>query len=42
MTPTAVTAAFTRAGEQAFRIGNVVRADGEPRVRYDGKLDLAW
>ncbi len=38
----AVMAAFTRAGEQAFHIGNVVHADGEPCVVYDGKLDLAW
>jgi phosphoribosylformylglycinamidine cyclo-ligase len=38
----AVTAAFTRAGEKAFRIGNVVRAAAGPRVFYDGTLDLAW
>ncbi len=36
----ALTAAFTRAGDQAFAIGKVVRAAGEPRVTYDGKLDL--
>ena len=34
--------AFTQAGEKAVGIGSVVRADGEPRVVYDGKLDLAW
>ena len=37
----AVTKAFTDAGEKALAIGEVVRADGEPRVVYDGKLDLA-
>ena len=37
----AVTAAFTRAGETAYAIGQVVRAAGEARVIYDGKLDLA-
>ena len=31
--------AFTRAGEQAVRIGSVVRRE-EPRVVYDGTLDL--
>jgi phosphoribosylformylglycinamidine cyclo-ligase len=36
----AVAQAFTQAGEQATVIGNVVRADGEARVVYDGKLDL--
>jgi phosphoribosylformylglycinamidine cyclo-ligase len=36
----AIAAAFTRAGEQAFAIGKVVRAADEPRVSYDGKLDL--
>ena len=36
----ALTAAFTRAGDQAFAIGKVVRAAGEPRVTYDGKLNL--
>jgi phosphoribosylformylglycinamidine cyclo-ligase len=34
-------AAFQQAGEQANVIGEVVRASGEPRVRYDGRLDLA-
>jgi len=33
-------AAFTAAGEHALPIGKVVRAAGEPRVVYDGKLDL--
>jgi phosphoribosylformylglycinamidine cyclo-ligase len=36
----AVTQAFTQAGEQAVSIGSVVRAAGEPRIVYDGKLDL--
>jgi phosphoribosylformylglycinamidine cyclo-ligase len=36
----AVAAAFTRAGERTFRIGKLVRATAEPRVVYDGKLDL--
>jgi len=36
----AVTQAFTQAGEQAVTIGSVVRTAGEPRVIYDGKLDL--
>ncbi len=38
----AVAQAFTSAGERAISIGEVVRASGEPRVVYDGKLDLAW
>ena len=37
----AVTQAFNDAGEQALVIGSVVRAAGEPRVVYDGQLDLA-
>jgi phosphoribosylformylglycinamidine cyclo-ligase len=36
----AVTRAFTQAGEKAVTIGSVMRAAGEPRVVYDGKLDL--
>jgi phosphoribosylformylglycinamidine cyclo-ligase len=36
----AVAQAFTQAGETAVTIGSVVRAAGEPRVIYDGKLDL--
>ena len=36
----AVTEAFTRAGERTVTLGAVVRAAGEPRVVYDGKLDL--
>ena len=36
----AVTQAFTQAGEQAVTIGSVMRAAGEARVVYDGKLDL--
>jgi phosphoribosylformylglycinamidine cyclo-ligase len=38
----AVAAAFTRAGEKIFRIGQVARASGEARVVYDGTLDLDW
>ncbi len=37
----AVAKAFTGAGETAVTIGEVVRAVGEARVVYDGKLDLA-
>jgi phosphoribosylformylglycinamidine cyclo-ligase len=37
----AVVAAFTRAGETAYAIGQVVRAPSEARVIYDGMLDLA-
>jgi phosphoribosylformylglycinamidine cyclo-ligase len=37
----AVMAAFTRAGERVMTIGEVVRAAGEARVSFDGKLDLA-
>ncbi len=36
----AVTQAFTQAGETAIAIGSVVRAAGDARVVYDGKLDL--
>jgi phosphoribosylformylglycinamidine cyclo-ligase len=36
----AVAQAFTQAGEQVATIGEVVNAAGEPRVIYDGKLDL--
>ena len=36
----AVTAAFSKAGEQAFPIGEVIAAAQEPRVVYDGTLDL--
>ena len=36
----AVMRAFTQAGETAEVIGSVVRASGEARVVYDGKLDL--
>jgi phosphoribosylformylglycinamidine cyclo-ligase len=35
-----VIAAFSAAGENAFALGKVVRAPSEPRVAYDGKLDL--
>ncbi len=33
---------FTQEGEQAVVIGEVVRADDETRVVYDGQLDLSW
>jgi phosphoribosylformylglycinamidine cyclo-ligase len=36
----AVTQAFTQAGETAVTLGEVIRASEEPRVVYDGKLDL--
>ena len=36
----AVAAAFKRGGDDAVRIGQVIRAPNEPRVVYDGKLDL--
>ncbi len=36
----AVAQAFTQAGEKAVTIGSVIRASGEARVVYDGKLDL--
>jgi len=38
----AVLQAFKQEGETALAIGEVVRADGETRVVYDGKLDLSW
>jgi phosphoribosylformylglycinamidine cyclo-ligase len=37
----AVAASFTRAGESVVRIGEVIPAANEPRVVYDGALDLA-
>jgi phosphoribosylformylglycinamidine cyclo-ligase len=37
----AVAEVFTSAGEQAIAIGQVIRATGEPRVVYDGTLELA-
>jgi phosphoribosylformylglycinamidine cyclo-ligase len=36
----AVTQAFTKAGEKVVTLGDVVSTAGEPRVIYDGKLDL--
>jgi phosphoribosylformylglycinamidine cyclo-ligase len=36
----AVTDAFTKAGEKTVMLGSVIAAAGEPRVVYDGKLDL--
>ena len=38
----AVIAAFAKAGETAFALGTVQGATGEPRVTYDGALDLHW
>ncbi len=38
---TAVADALTRAGEKVSTLGKVVRASEEPRVVYDGTLDLA-
>jgi phosphoribosylformylglycinamidine cyclo-ligase len=35
-----VAAAFRRNGDDAVRIGQVIRTQNEPRVVYDGKLDL--
>ncbi|HVV61238.1 MAG TPA: phosphoribosylformylglycinamidine cyclo-ligase [Pseudolabrys sp.] len=37
----AVVKAFEQAGEQAFVLGEIARAAGEPRVSYDGQLDLS-
>jgi phosphoribosylformylglycinamidine cyclo-ligase len=36
----AVAQAFTKAGEKVVTIGEVIVAPGDPRVVYDGKLDL--
>jgi len=36
-----VMAAFTAAGEKATRLGEVIAAQDEPRVVYDGTLDLS-
>jgi phosphoribosylformylglycinamidine cyclo-ligase len=36
----AVAQAFIKAGDKAVTIGKVIRAPSEPRVVYDGKLDL--
>jgi phosphoribosylformylglycinamidine cyclo-ligase len=36
----AVAQAFTKAGEKVVTIGEVIAAASEPRVAYDGKLDL--
>jgi phosphoribosylformylglycinamidine cyclo-ligase len=38
----AISWAFTQAGERAVTIGEVMRAAGQVRVVYDGKLDLSW
>ncbi len=38
----AVAQTFTKAGDKAVTIGEVIRAPNEPRVVYDGKLDLDW
>ncbi len=37
----AVSQAFTKAGETAVTIGEVIRAPAEPRVVYNGQLDLS-
>jgi phosphoribosylformylglycinamidine cyclo-ligase len=37
-----VSAAFAAAGEAPVAIGRVEHAASEPRVSYDGKLDLDW
>ncbi len=37
----AVSEALSKAGESVVTIGQVVRAPAEPRVAYDGKLDLS-
>jgi len=39
---TAVAQAFTKAGDKAVTLGEVIRAPSEPRVVYDGTLDLSW
>jgi phosphoribosylformylglycinamidine cyclo-ligase len=36
----AVSQAFARAGEKVVTLGNVIKAPGDTRVIYDGKLDL--
>ena len=38
----AVSAAFTKAGEKVVALGEVITAAGEPRVVYDGELDLSF
>ncbi len=38
----AVAQAFTKAGDKAVTLGEVIRAPSEPRVVYDGTLDLSW
>ena len=38
----AIAQAFSKAGDRAMTIGQVIRAPSEPRVVYDGKLDLDW
>jgi phosphoribosylformylglycinamidine cyclo-ligase len=38
----AVAQAFTKTGDKVVTIGEVIRAPNEPRVVYDGKLDLDW
>ena len=38
--PTAVVQAFTKAGERAVILGEVVRAGDGERVSYSGQLDL--
>jgi len=38
----AVAQAFSSTGDTAVTIGDVIRTPSEPRVVYDGKLDLSW
>jgi phosphoribosylformylglycinamidine cyclo-ligase len=38
----AVVQAFTKEGDKAVAIGDVVQASDEARVGYNGKLDLSW
>jgi phosphoribosylformylglycinamidine cyclo-ligase len=37
-----VTAVLTEAGESVMLLGEVIPAEGEHRVVYNGHLDLAW
>jgi phosphoribosylformylglycinamidine cyclo-ligase len=37
-----VTDILTEAGENVVLLGEVIKAEGEHRVVYNGHLDLAW
>jgi phosphoribosylformylglycinamidine cyclo-ligase len=37
-----VTDIFTEAGESVVLLGEVIAAEGEHRVVYNGHLDLSW